>query len=356
MVERLKGLWTKVLEWWNRFTAKQKTAIIGVAAAVIFAFAILIWVFSQPTFVELGRYETTAEAAKVVELLKGADLEYQTSTDGLQVMVKEEDKPTAALALGAAGFTTTTMTIDDVTSGGFSTTESDKQKRYVALRQSELENIIESMPAVKMAWVQLSVPEQDGTLIATTQETSAAIFLELQGDFTEENAAYVARAVATSLGNTTTNNITILDMGGRLLFSGSSEISVGDLPVHSLLQDSSRRIRLLIPLKGLFMEQDSLILSRLHVILILIFRLLPAHHRPMMHLKDVLKVCFRRRRYIRRNLRVMTVEFREPTVMTMMRLHISGRIIPIHPPRNQRNIVNIYLIHILNLPRHLPVR
>ena len=234
MVEKLKELWAKVLEWWNRFTAKQKTAIIGVAAAVIFAFAILIWVFSQPTFVELGRYDTTAEAAEVVELLKGADIEYQTSTDGLQVMVKEEDKPTAALALGAAGFSTTTMTIDDVTSGGFSTTESDKQKRYVALKQSELKNIIESMPAVKMAWVQLSVPEQDGTLIATTQETSAAIFLELQGDFTEENAAYVARAVATSLGNTTTNNITVLDMGGRLLFSGSSEISVGGLASSQL--------------------------------------------------------------------------------------------------------------------------
>lgn len=234
MVDKIKELWGKVLEWWNKFTSKQKTIIIGVAAAVIFAFAILIWVFTQPTFIELGRYENTAEAAEVVDLLESSDIAYKTSADGLQVYVKQEDKPTAALALGASGFTTTTMTIDDVTSGGFSTTESDKQKRYVALRQSELESIIESMPAVKMAWVQLSVPEQDGTLIATTQETSAAIFLELQGDFTEENAAYVARAVATSLGNTTTNNITILDMGGRLLFSGSSEISVGGLASSQL--------------------------------------------------------------------------------------------------------------------------
>lgn len=234
MVDRIKELWGKVLEWWNKFTSKQKTVIIGVAAAVIFAFAILIFVFSQPTYVELGRYETTAEAAEVVKLLESSDIGYRTSADGLQVMVREEDKPTAALALGASGFSTTTMTIDDVTSGGFSTTESDKQKRYVALRQSELESIIESMPAVKMAWVQLSVPEQDGTLIATTQETSAAIFLELQGDFTEENAAYVARAVATSLGNTTTNNITILDMSGVLLFSGSSEISVGGLASSQL--------------------------------------------------------------------------------------------------------------------------
>ena len=88
MVEKIKELWAKVLEWWNKFTTKQKTAIVGVAAAVIFAFAILIWVFSQPTFVELGRYKTTAEAAEVVDLLEGAEIEYKTSTDGLQVLVK----------------------------------------------------------------------------------------------------------------------------------------------------------------------------------------------------------------------------------------------------------------------------
>lgn len=234
MVDRIKELWGKVLEWWNKFTAKQKTIIIGVAAAVIFAFAILIWVFSQPSYVELHQCETTKEASEIVNLLEGADIQYKTSTDGLQIQVKAEDKAAASLALGAAGIPATSMTIDDVTSGGFSTTESDKQKRYVALRQSELEDIIESMDAVKTAWVQLTVPEKDGTLIATTQETSATIFLELAGDFTEENAASVARAVATALGNATTNNITILDMAGKLLFSGASEISVGGLASSQL--------------------------------------------------------------------------------------------------------------------------
>lgn len=234
MVDRIKELWGKVLEWWNKFTAKQKTLIIGVAAAVIFAFAILVWVFSQPSYVELHQCETTKEASEIVSLLEGADIPYRTSNDGLLIQVKEENKAAASLALGAAGIPATSMTIDDVTSGGFSTTESDKQKRYVALRQSQLEDIIESMDAVKSAWVQLSVPEQDGTLIATTQETSAAIFLELAGDFSEENAAYVARAVATALGNTTTNNITILDMAGKLLFSGASEISVGGLASSQL--------------------------------------------------------------------------------------------------------------------------
>ncbi len=71
-------------------------------------------------------------------------------------------------------------------------------------------------------------------MIHTDQESSATIFLELQGDFTEENAAYLARAVATSLGNATTNNITILDTGSNLLFSGDSQISVGGVSSSQL--------------------------------------------------------------------------------------------------------------------------
>ncbi len=250
MVDKIKELWGKVLEWWNKFTAKQKTMIIGVAAAVIFAFAILIWVFSQPTYVELHQCETTKEASEIVNLLEGADIEYKTSTDGLQIQVKAEDKAPASLALGAAGIPATSMTIDDVTNGGFSTTESDKQKRYVALKQSELENIIESMEAVKMARVQLSVPKEDGTLIATTQETSATVFLELAGDFSEENAASVARAVATSLGNATTNCITILDMTtSQLLFSGANEISAGGLASSQLSARQQQETRVINSIK-----------------------------------------------------------------------------------------------------------
>lgn len=234
MVDKIKELWGKVLEWWNKFTSRQKTVIIGVAAAVIFAFAILIWVFSQPTYTDLRQCENTKEASEIVSLLEGADIKYKTSQDGLLVQVQEKDLANARLALGAAGIPTTTMTIDEVTNGGFSTTESDKQKRLVVYNEETLASMIKCLDSVKDAKVKLTIPEQDGTLIATTQEASAAIFLELSGDFTEENAAYVARAVATALGNTTTNNITILDYSSNLLFSGDSEVSVGGLASSQL--------------------------------------------------------------------------------------------------------------------------
>lgn len=36
MPDKVKEILHKVLEWWNKFTAKQKTIIIGITAAVVF--------------------------------------------------------------------------------------------------------------------------------------------------------------------------------------------------------------------------------------------------------------------------------------------------------------------------------
>jgi flagellar M-ring protein FliF len=234
MVEKLKELWQKVVDWWNKFTSKQKTIIVGVAAIVILAFAILVMVLSQPVYTQLMVCDDTASASKIIELLEGQDITYQTSKDGLVISVLEEDYSKARLALGAAGVPTQGMTIDDVVSGGLSTTESDKQKKYVKYKQDELSSTIEIMDSVESAKVELSIPEQDGTLIASSQESSCAIFLKLNGDFTEEMASYIARFAATSLGNTTTNHITIIDSNGKLWFSGDNEISVGGIASSQL--------------------------------------------------------------------------------------------------------------------------
>ena len=75
MPEQIKEILQKVKDWWNKFTSRQKTIIIGLGATVIFAFAIIIYVTSQPQYVDLISCETEAEAAEVKELLDGADKE-----------------------------------------------------------------------------------------------------------------------------------------------------------------------------------------------------------------------------------------------------------------------------------------
>ncbi|MBD5459569.1 MAG: flagellar M-ring protein FliF [Lachnospiraceae bacterium] len=229
MQEKAKELLQKVLDWWNRFTSKQKTVIIGIAAVVVFTFAILIYVFTKPQYTVWRTCETTTEASEVRQILEDAEVTYEISSDALVIRVLTSQLGQANLALGAAGYMPDAWGIDNVTSGGFSTTEADKQRRYKVYLENQLSGAIRSLNAVKDAEVILTIPDQNGTLLASKEETSASIKLALRDKFTTDQAATIARAVATALGNTSTANITIWDTDANLLFSGEEEYTLAGI-------------------------------------------------------------------------------------------------------------------------------
>lgn len=215
-----KNILEKFKEWWNKFQPKQKTLIIGIVAVVLLAIGILVAVLTRKQYVNIVNCESTKEAASVKELLDGQGLDYNVSDDGLHFEVLKEQESDANLLLGANNIPTAAYTLDDVLDGSFSTTEADKQKRYKLYLETQIEEDVESMTAVKSASAQLTIPEDNGTLIAQNLETYASVLLELNdgADFTEENAAAIARMVATGLGNDTTDNITVTDVNGRIWF------------------------------------------------------------------------------------------------------------------------------------------
>lgn len=228
MVERLRQIPQKILEWWNKFESKQKTIIVSVVLGVIVAFAVLITVLTKPVYETIVVCESTKEAAQIVELLEGADpaIDYKTSDDGYQISVLKSQVSQASLLLGANNIPTTQYDLSNVTSGGLSTTETDKQRSYKLYLESQMETHIEGLDNVKNATVQLDIPTNDGTLISKNEESSAAIMIEPNGEFTAENAENVAKFVKTALGNTSVAKITIIDNTGKLLFSGDDEYSI----------------------------------------------------------------------------------------------------------------------------------
>lgn len=229
MPERLKTILQKALDWWNRFTSRQKTIIIGLAATVVFAFAIIIYITSQPQYEDLITCDNAAKAAEVEELLAGANIRYKPSADGLKFSVESSQYQTAVWALGAAGYGADEYTIQQALNGSISTTASDKEKLTQEAYESKVEKNLTSFSNIKSADVLLRIPPQDGTLSQKKQEASAYIKLELDGTFTSANAANVARAVATWLGNETTSNITILDSDSNLLFAGGDDYTTAGI-------------------------------------------------------------------------------------------------------------------------------
>ena len=232
MPERLRAIWQKILDWWNQFTARQKTLIVGAGAVVLLTIIILVTVLNQPQYVPLVTANSAKEASEIKQLLDENSVNYKMSDDGMEFKVLKKDQGTTSVLLGANDIQSYTYSFDNVTNGSFSTTESDKQKKYVRYLESTLsENFIAKFEAIKSAEVKLNIPDNDGTLIGNKEEASAWVLLTLEDNasFDEDNAAYLARAVATAIGNKSTNNITILDNQGNMLFSGSEDATIAGM-------------------------------------------------------------------------------------------------------------------------------
>ena len=226
MADRLRQLWQRILNWWNGFSARQKTIIITVAVLLVVGIAVLVTFLTRDKYVPLVSCEDTKQTSEIMELLDGEGLKYQVSEDGLSIRILEEQQSDANLLLGANDIQSSAYSIDNVTDGGISTTEADKQKKYVVYLEKQLENdFLKQFNAIKSAHVELSVPDDDGTLISTNEESYATVLLELQDEFSSEQAAYLARAVATAIGNKSTDNIVIMDTDGNMLFSGDENYS-----------------------------------------------------------------------------------------------------------------------------------
>ncbi|MCR5106692.1 MAG: flagellar M-ring protein FliF [Lachnospiraceae bacterium] len=221
MADRIREIPQRILAWWNKFTSKQKTAIISVAAGVVVALAILATVLTKPQYATLINCETTKESSEITALLDGEGIGYQITDDGLIISVEKKDLSRATLVLGANGYPAQSYSLETALSGGFSTTESDKAKTYKLYQEQHLKEIMESVPAVKAAYVTLSIPDDDGTLLAKKEESYASVMLDLEEELENGVAENFAKNIATALGNKTTENITIIDSNGNLLFSGA---------------------------------------------------------------------------------------------------------------------------------------
>lgn len=228
MADKIKEIPAKLLAWWNKYTSKQKTVIISIAAGVVLALAILVTVLTRPQYELLVTCESTKESSAIIELLEGASpaIDYVYSEDGYQIKVEKSQIGQANVLLGANNIPTTRMTIQDVTQGGLSTTESDKLKLNKAYMEEMLEADLESIENVISAKVILNIPEDNGTMIAQNEDASAGIVLELKDALSNDQAANIAQFVKTSLGNEKIQTITIMDTEANLLFSGDDTSSI----------------------------------------------------------------------------------------------------------------------------------
>lgn len=228
MAERLKQIPKELLEFWNKYTARQKTILISVVSVITIAFIVLIYITGRVEYRELTIAETTKEASEVVDLLDAEGIQYKLGLDRLTVSVDLKRYSDAVLLLASNDMPSTGITLDELLNNSLSTTNSDRNLKINLYMQNKLRNYIETMEGVQNAQVYY-IPVDDANSILTTQrETSASVLLTVNRDFKQDSAQTIAELVASVIGNNTTDNIKVADQNGNLLFGGAQDLYSGN--------------------------------------------------------------------------------------------------------------------------------
>ena len=121
MPEQLQKILDRVVEWWKKFSNKQRMLLISLTAAVILALVILGVIVSRPSYTTLIDCQNAKEASQVKDLLDGeGDIDYKvTDTTHFEVNKKDENK--ANWLLGSNNIDTTGFDLSDRTSRIIST-------------------------------------------------------------------------------------------------------------------------------------------------------------------------------------------------------------------------------------------
>ena len=86
MREWFRQLPAKIVEFWNRYTAKQKTLFFSVVAAVIITLVALFVILNRTSYTRLATFDNSAQTAEAETLLKENGIKHRVSDDAFDHM------------------------------------------------------------------------------------------------------------------------------------------------------------------------------------------------------------------------------------------------------------------------------
>lgn len=227
MGEWFRQLPAKFLEFWNKYTAKQKTLFFSVVAAVVISLIALFLILNRTTYVKLATFDDTAATARASTLLEENGIKIKVSNDALNIEVDEKQVSEARLLLGENGVTPNIngTNYEWLFDNSFNTTDSEKKLKAKINLQSTMESDIGNIEGVTKASVTINLPDNTNTIYTKDVTTSVSIMITTSANFNKESIQGIAEYAKTCVGDGDTKAITIIDNQGNLLFSGTNSIA-----------------------------------------------------------------------------------------------------------------------------------
>ena len=238
-MDKLKQIPARFLEIWKSWSRNQKIIIVSAVAVFIAAVVVIAVVLSRPTYQELTRCEDYNEMNTVTSLLTDNGYTYQI--DNMAVKVKEQDLTNAKMLIASNDIKPSGYSLDDALNSSLTTTESDKNKKYAKYLETKFENDITSLDGIKSASVTVHLSDDTNSFYSTKKDTTVAVTIDTNKTVGEDTAESIAVLLATAVGSSNTNGITIIDTSGKTLFNGADNSgSVSNIAYSSKLKYKSQ--------------------------------------------------------------------------------------------------------------------
>ena len=251
-MEELKQRFAALQEKWKALETRVRLgALAGVG--VVIAGAILFFAHgSNPDYGILFSNLSQEDAARIVERLRGLNVEYELGEGGTTILVAED----------AVHETRLTLANEGLPSGGgvgfelfdtqrFGESDFSEQVQFRRALEGELARTIRHLAGVESARVHLVLPERR---LFTTDESEAsasvALHMNPRWRLREDQVQGVQHLVASSVQGLAPGNVTVVDGDGRPLSedgaeSGEAVANAEDLR-HQIEQSKQRAVQQLL--------------------------------------------------------------------------------------------------------------
>ncbi|MBO5484175.1 MAG: hypothetical protein J5979_03065 [Lachnospiraceae bacterium] len=230
MKERVKEIPARAVEFWNKYTSKQKTIIIAVICVVLLLIALAAYLVSRPTWTKFNEFSKLEDASAMVDALDEQGIANKSSKDGLTIYVHDDQMTEAFYTMSDNNLVDTGYTWDKAFDNSMSTTESEKSQKRVLALQSQLKNSMLSYSFIDDADVFIDVPESSYSILDEANDTSVTARITVSEKnkelLTTETAQSLAAWLAGAVG-TDVEHVVINDSDGNSVYNGTASDGLG---------------------------------------------------------------------------------------------------------------------------------
>jgi flagellar M-ring protein FliF len=205
-----------------KLPTRSKIAVAVAAVAIVLVTFFLLRLASAPAYTTLAAGLAPSDTGKVTAALDAQGIAYELQSNGTAIAVEKSAVATARVALASQGVATNALADQK----GFELFDNQKlgasdfqnQVTYQRALEGEIARTIQQVQGVQGAQVQLVLPE-DSLFADEATPATAAVMLSGPSTGLESGAVRgIAQLVASSVKGLKTDNVTITDGAGQLLW------------------------------------------------------------------------------------------------------------------------------------------